>query len=119
MWHDQSDVSVLVRVKDEVGGVQCQPTAVQIRATPTDELSAVFSVIPQVCVTHELCQNCDVHVCNEMLVITTLIDQLAVLVCISCITNIPCMQVVAHNNHIMHFANNSITLSAVYSEKWL
>ena len=47
-WYDQSDVSVFVRVKDEVGGVQCQPAAVQIRATPSASLASVFNVIPQV-----------------------------------------------------------------------
>ena len=47
-WYDQSDVSLFVRVRDEVGGVQCQPAAVQIRATPSASLASVFNVIPQV-----------------------------------------------------------------------
>ena len=47
-WYDQSDVSVFVRVRDEVGGVQCQSAAVQIRATPSASLASVFNVIPQV-----------------------------------------------------------------------
>ena len=48
LWYDQSDVSVLVRVRDQVGGVQCASTMVQIRATPSPSLAAVFNVIPQV-----------------------------------------------------------------------
>ena len=55
VWTDLPFINVLVQVRDEIGGVQCEETSILIKAIPEPKLKVLLSIEPQVRNYFRLC----------------------------------------------------------------